>query len=189
MVQQSNGRAFVFLTELKLAYSAAGKPLSDQTLCEVARRLSESVPCEDAEIVPMFARAKDMADVPTQRTLVRALEQIRDDIPAVQPQAQGEVEFARLWERCKAFEQLQNFCYRNGMTEQFFYATEKIDGKWAHPYQLEKLKSYARNMGFRYVPDRLPRKAPPMQEEERRAAFATLRKEISETLTNQTPAD
>lgn len=69
-----------FCAQLRIAYAAAGKPLSDSTLVEVAKSLASAVNAKAEEIAPMFEEARNRADIPTQRELVRALGDIRREI-------------------------------------------------------------------------------------------------------------
>ncbi len=144
-----NRRVALFARELRNAYAQAGHPLSDDTLVQVASSLSESVKCRDSEVGAVFAEAKAVADVPTQRQLSEALGRLRARacLTEALPREQAE----RIMRRARLFGQLRDFCYMNGLAGAFFDATEKRDGKWANPELLRDVQRRAMGMGFRYA--------------------------------------
>lgn len=144
-----NRRVALFARELRNAYAQAGHPLSDDTLVQVASCLSESVKCRDSEVGAVFAEAKAVADVPTQRQLSEALGRLRARacLTEALPREQAE----RIMRRARLFGQLRDFCYMNGLAGAFFDATEKRDGKWANPELLRDVQRRAMGMGFRYA--------------------------------------
>lgn len=144
-----NRRVALFARELRNAYAQAGHPLSDDTLVQVASSLSESVKCRDSEVGAVFAEAKAVADVPTQRQLSEALGRLRARacLTEALPREQAE----RIMRRARLFGQLRDFCYMNGLAGAFFDATEKRDGRWANPELLRDVQRRAMGMGFRYA--------------------------------------
>lgn len=75
----ANVRVAMFARELRNSYAAAGKPMSDDTLTQVAAILASALPeVKDAEIASTFAEARNVADIPTQRTLKEAHLRIRE---------------------------------------------------------------------------------------------------------------
>lgn len=144
-----NRRVALFARELRNAYAQAGRPMSDDTLVQVASSLSESVKCKDAEIGAVFAEAKATADIPTQRQLTEALGRLRARacLTEALPREQAE----RIMRRARLFGQLRDFCYSHGLAGAFFDATEKRDGRWADPGLLRDLQRRAMGMGFRYA--------------------------------------
>ena len=144
-----NRRVALFARELRNAYAQAGHPLSDDTLVQVASSISESVKCRDSEVGAVFAEAKAVADVPTQRQLSEALGRLRARacLTEALPREQAE----RIMRRARLFGQLRDFCYMNGLAGAFFDATEKRDGKWANPELLRDVQRRAMGMGFRYA--------------------------------------
>ena len=144
-----NRRVALFARELRNAYAQAGHPLSDDTLVQVASSISESVKCRDSEVGAVFAEAKAVADVPTQRQLSEALVRLRARacLTEALPREQAE----RIMRRARLFGQLRDFCYMNGLAGAFFDATEKRDGKWANPELLRDVQRRAMGMGFRYA--------------------------------------
>lgn len=144
-----NRRVALFARELRNAYAQAGHPLSDDTLVQVASSLSESVKCRDSEVGAVFAEAKAVADVPTQRQLSEALGRLRARacLTEALPREQAE----RIMRRARLFGQLRDFCYMNGLAGAFLDATEKRDGKWANPELLRDVQRRAMGMGFRYA--------------------------------------
>lgn len=74
-----NRRAAVFASEIKMSYAAAGRPLSDDTILQVAESLSRAIPCKDGEIRAVFAEARDTDDFPTQKALLAALRRLREN--------------------------------------------------------------------------------------------------------------
>lgn len=144
-----NRRVALFARELRNAYAQAGHPLSDDTLVQVASSISESVKCRDSEVGAVFAEAKAVADVPTQRQLSEALVRLRSRscLTEALPREQAE----RIMRRARLFGQLRDFCYMNGLAGAFFDATEKRDGKWANPELLRDVQRRAMGMGFRYA--------------------------------------
>lgn len=77
--QDRNVMTAIYVKELSDAYAAAGKPLSDNTLVSVAGSLVDAVGARRDEIHEIFLRAKDTADLPTQRQLVAALRSLREE--------------------------------------------------------------------------------------------------------------
>lgn len=63
----------IYASELKNAYAAAGRPLSDDTIASVAASLAAAIPADPDEIRPMFREARSRADIPTQRLLIDSL--------------------------------------------------------------------------------------------------------------------
>jgi len=169
-IEQTNGRFFTFLTQLKLAYAQAGRPLEEATLGEVAKSLSFAVPCLDSEIAAVFSAAKGLADVPTQKTLQKALGMVRKDPSRFEvrydPKPSGRDSAQRAFEISEAFRQFEDFCESHGLHDAYLFATEKSGGKWAHPDSLQKLKRRAAELGFRYIPVTLPKPGPTMSYEE-----------------------
>lgn len=143
-----NRRVALFARELRNAYAQAGRPLSDDTLVQVASSLSESVKCRDSEVVAVFSEAKAASDIPTLRQLLDALGRLRSRscLTEALPREQAE----RIFRRAKLFGQLRDFCYSHGLTGAFFDATEKRDGRWANPGLLREVQRRAMGMGFRY---------------------------------------
>lgn len=75
----ANVRVAMFARELRNSYAAAGRPLSDDTLTQVAASLASVLPeIKDAEIAATFAEARNAADIPTQRHLKDAHLRIRE---------------------------------------------------------------------------------------------------------------
>lgn len=144
-----NRRVALFARELRNAYAQAGRPMSDDTLVQVAHSLSESVKCRDSEVGAVFAEAKATADIPTQRQLIDALGRLRSRscLTEALPKEQAE----RIMRRARLFGQLRDFCYSHGLTGAFFDATEKRDGRWAKPELLRDVQRRAMGMGFRYA--------------------------------------
>lgn len=68
----------IYASELKNAYAAAGRPLSDDTIAIVAASLAAAIPADPDEIRPMFREARSRADIPTQRLLIDSLAAIRE---------------------------------------------------------------------------------------------------------------
>lgn len=143
-----NRRVALFARELRNAYAQAGRPLSDDTLVQVASSLSESVKCRDSEVAAVFSEAKAASDIPTLRQLLDALGRLRSRscLTEALPREQAE----RIFRRAKLFGQLRDFCYSHGLTGDFFDATEKRDGRWANPGLLREVQRRAMGMGFRY---------------------------------------
>lgn len=144
-----NRRVALFARELRNAYAQAGRPMSDDTLVQVASSLSESVKCKDSEVGAVFAEAKATADIPTLRQLLDALARLRSRscLTEALPREQAE----RIMRRARLFGQLRDFCYSHGLTGAFLDATEKRDGRWADPGLLRDVQRRAMGMGFRYA--------------------------------------
>lgn len=144
-----NRRVALFARELRNAYAQAGRPMSDDTLVQVASSLSESVKCKDSEVGAVFAEAKAVADIPTLRQLLDALGRLRSRscLTEALPREQAE----RIMRRARLFGQLRDFCYAHGLAGAFFDATEKRDGRWAKPELLRDVQRRAMGMGFRYA--------------------------------------
>lgn len=145
-----NRRVALFARELRNAYAQAGRPMSDDTLVQVASSLSEAVKCRDSEVATVFAEAKATADIPTQRQLLDALARLRSRacLTEALPREQAE----RILRRASLFGQLQRFCYLHGLAGDFLDATERGDGgRWANPGLLKDVQRRARAMGFRYA--------------------------------------
>lgn len=144
-----NRRVALFARELRNAYAQAGRPMSDDTLVQVAHSLSESVKCRDEEVGAVFAEAKSTADIPTQRQLLDALARLRSRacLTEALPREQAE----RIFRRAKLFGQLRDFCYLHGLAGAFLDATEKRDGRWANPGLLRDVQRRAKGLGFRYA--------------------------------------
>lgn len=144
-----NRRVALFARELRNAYAQAGRPMSDDTLVQVASSLSESVNCKDSEVGAVFAEAKATADIPTLRQLLDALGRLRSRscLTEALPREQAE----RIMRRARLFGQLRDFCYTHGLTDAFVDATEKRDGRWANPGLLRDVQRCAMGMGFRYA--------------------------------------
>lgn len=144
-----NRRVALFARELRNAYAQAGRPMSDDTLVQVASSLSESVKCKDSEVGAVFAEAKATEDIPTLRQLLDALGRLRSRscLTEALPREQAE----RIMRRARLFGQLRDFCYAHGLAGAFFDATEKRDGRWAKPELLRDVQRRAMGMGFRYA--------------------------------------
>lgn len=144
-----NRRVALFARELRNAYAQAGRPMSDDTLVQVASSLSESVKCKDSEVGAVFAEAKAVADIPTLRQLLDALGRLRSRSCLTEALPRGQAE--RIMRRARLFGQLRDFCYAHGLAGAFFDATEKRDGRWANPGLLRDVQRRAMGMGFRYA--------------------------------------
>lgn len=144
-----NRRVALFARELRNAYAQAGRPMSDDTLVQVASSLSESVKCKDSEVGAVFAEAKATADIPTLRQLLDALGRLRSRSCLTEALPRGQAE--RIMRRARLFGQLRDFCYAHGLAGAFFDATEKRDGRWAKPELLRDVQRRAMGMGFRYA--------------------------------------
>lgn len=145
-----NRRVALFARELRNAYAQAGRPMSDDTLVQVASSLSESVRCRDSEVCAVFAEAKATADIPTQRQLLDALARLRSRacLTEALPAEQAE----RILRRARLFGELQRFCYLHGLAGEFLDATERGEGgHWANPGLLREVQRRAMGMGFRYA--------------------------------------
>lgn len=145
-----NRRVALFARELRNAYAQAGRPMSDDTLVQVAHSLSETVRCKDGEVPSVFAEAKATADIPTQRQLLDALGRLRSRacLTEALPREQAD----RIFRKARLFGQLQRFCYLNGLAGDFLDATVRGDGgRWAAPERLRDLQRRAMALGFRYA--------------------------------------
>ncbi len=145
-----NRRVALFARELRNAYAQAGRPMSDDTLVQVAHSLSEAVRCRDSEVATVFAEAKAAADIPTQRQLLDALARLRSRacLTEALPPEQAE----RIARRAALFGQLRDFCYLHGLAGEFLDATARGDGgRWANPGLLREVQRRAIGLGFRYA--------------------------------------
>lgn len=70
-------RQAAFVRELAECYRKAESRIDADTCKSVALSLSESVPCRDDEIVPMFREARKFSAIPLKKDLAYALAQIR----------------------------------------------------------------------------------------------------------------
>ncbi len=159
--EENRGRAWTVLHELKRCYTMAGKNAPDSALGDVAQCISHDLLCADNEIAEVFRRARMVKDIPTMAVLVKCFDQMRAENVSADPLP--DISDARkAWERGRAYDQLQNWCYSNGWTDRWLFATEKIDGRWAHPEQMKKLKSDAIRYGFRYIKEEAAKSGPVM---------------------------
>lgn len=65
-------REAAFAAEVKTAYAQKGRPLSDDTVVQVAKGLSLAVGCRTEDVAEVFRIAKATDDIPTQRVLMDA---------------------------------------------------------------------------------------------------------------------
>jgi len=162
---ENRGRAWMVFQELKVSYTMAGKSVSDTTLGEVAQRISHDLLCSDGEIPEIFRRARAMKDIPTMAVLSKAFDAYRAESTSNDP-LPDILDSRKAFERARAYDQLQCWCFANGWIDRFLYATEKVGGKWAHPEQMKSLKADAVKYGFRYIKEEAAKSGPVMAYED-----------------------
>ena len=60
------------IVQLGASYEIAGRKLSDYTLLGFAQEIYNTIDIREDEVVPLFRKAREIADIPTMRVLTEA---------------------------------------------------------------------------------------------------------------------
>lgn len=129
---EATPREAMFLVCLSQAYELSGRKVSDSTIITAAKEMAERIDCRDDEIKELFAKAREYNDIPTTKTLLKALDYIDANRRLVPSSSLTYDSKSRIIRKVNARETLKKLAWKLGRYAEMCtaYETEKNNGKY-----------------------------------------------------------
>lgn len=98
------------IVQLGASYEIAGRKLSDDTLLGFAQEIYNTIDIREDEVVPLFRKAREIADIPTMRVLTEAYKIICKNRPVKNALPPPESECVSIEEFRNAFKKAKELC-------------------------------------------------------------------------------
>lgn len=98
------------IVQLGASYEIAGRKLTDDTLLGYAQEIYSTIDIREDEVVPLFRKAREIADIPTMRVLTEAYKIICKNRPVKNALPPPESECVSIEEFKNAFKKAKELC-------------------------------------------------------------------------------
>lgn len=98
------------IVQLGASYEIAGRKLTDDTLLGYAQEIYSTIDIREDEVVPLFRKAREIADIPTMRVLTEAYKIICKNRPVKNALPPPESECVSIEEFRNAFKKAKELC-------------------------------------------------------------------------------
>jgi hypothetical protein len=98
------------IVQLGASYEIAGRKLTDDTLLGYAQEIYNTIDIREDEVVPLFRKAREIADIPTMRIIADAYKIICKNRPVKNALPPPESECVSIEEFRNAFKKAKELC-------------------------------------------------------------------------------
>jgi hypothetical protein len=98
------------IVQLGASYEIAGRKLTDDTLLGYAQEIYNTIDIREDEVVPLFRKAREIADIPTMRIITDAYKIICKNRPVKNALPPPESECVSMEEFRNAFKKAKELC-------------------------------------------------------------------------------
>jgi hypothetical protein len=98
------------IVQLGASYEIAGRKLTDDTLLGYAQEIYNTIDIREDEVVPLFRKVREIADIPTMRVLTEAYKIICKNRPIKNALPPPESECVSIEEFRNAFKKAKELC-------------------------------------------------------------------------------
>lgn len=98
------------IVQLGASYEIAGRKLTDDTLLGYAQEIYTAIDIREDEVVPLFRKAREIADIPTMRVLTDAYKIICKNRPVKNALPPPESECVSIEEFRNGFKKAKELC-------------------------------------------------------------------------------